>query len=207
MASLRKLLVFLCLIASIIALFRFESARREENARKTVQKNAPEFFLEESLTTHYTADGKIEYQVNSGHLEYFRLDDRAEMKKAYFIFYNKDGLSWHSRSDYAMMHKKNDDILLRGNVRIWQPDRNLEITTDNLYMSDSRAIAETHDPIMMKSPYGYTKSMGMKIDLQNGMLQLQSGVNSYFNPVQRRAAKKFTSKKSSSTPKKSRGKT
>ena len=61
MAKLRKLLVFLCLIVSIVALFRFESARREESARKIVQKNAPEFFLEESLTTHYTADGKIEY--------------------------------------------------------------------------------------------------------------------------------------------------
>jgi LPS export ABC transporter protein LptC len=172
------LLLFLVLIASVI---RFETQRREEFRQKSSATEAPEFFLEQSLTTNYTADGKIDYQMNSDYLEYYKFRDTANINQAYFIFYNKDRLPWHSRSDKAVVFNNGEDIQLSGNVKVWQPDRQMEIITESILLSDSRSFAETSDVIHLKSPSGNLKSKGMKADFNTEKLQFFADVSSEYH--------------------------
>lgn len=157
---------------------------------KSSVKNIPQFFLEQSLTTHYTEQGKIDYQMNSDYLEYFKHNDTANIKQAYFIFYNQNRLPWHSRSDQATLFNKSSDIQLSGNIKIWQPDRQIEITTDSLLLSDSRSIAETSDVIYLKSPTGNLKSKGMKADFNAERLQFFSDVSSEYHSSKENIVKK-----------------
>jgi len=196
MARIRPTLILLLFLTLIFAALRFESERLERTAQKSSQPNAAEFFLEQAITTHYTPQGKVDYQLNSDHLEYFKQTETANVTQAYFIFYNKDGQTWHSRSDTATLFSSSDDIVLAGNIRIWQPDRHLEITTQSLHLSNSRSIAETPDPIQLKSPAGVTQSVGMKLDMDQEKLQLSSQVFGHYTTT-----KALRTKKASGTPK------
>lgn len=195
MAKLRPLLLLLLFVLLIILILRFETQRREGQQEKFTPKDIPEFFLEQSLTTSFTSDGKVDYQMNSDHLEYYKYGDNAHIKKAYFIFYNKDGRSWHSRSDVATVFNARDEIALSGNIRIWQPDNQLEITTQSLLLSNARSIAETPDIIHLKSPSGNIQSQGMKADLNAEKLQFFSNISSEYHSTKEKPIRKKTKKK------------
>jgi len=192
MAKLRPLLILLVFVLLIFSIVKFETQRREKHRERSVAKDIPEFFLEQSLTTNYTLDGKIDYQMNTDYLEYFKHNDTANIKQAYFIFYNQNRLPWHSRSDQATLFNNNADIQLSGNIKIWQPDRQMEITTDSLLLSDSRSIAETSDIIYLKSPSGNLKSKGMKADFNAEKLQFFSDVSSEYHSFKENTVKKKT---------------
>lgn len=195
MARIRPALILLLFLTLIFAALRFESERLERTAQKSSQPNAAEFFLEQAITTHYTPQGKIDYQLNSDHLEYFKQTETANVTQAYFIFYNQAGQTWHSRSDTATLFNSSDDIALAGNIRIWQPDRHLEITTQSLNLSHSRSIAETLDPIQLKSPAGVTQSVGLKLDMNQEKLQLVSQVVGHYTTTKAPRTKKVSSAK------------
>lgn len=197
MAKLRTLLAVLVFVLLIVSILTFEKQRREKNQQNASVINVPEFFLEQSLTTSYTNAGNIDYQMNSDYLEYFKQDDTAKIKQAYFIFYNANRLPWHSRSDQATLFNNSEEIQLSGNIKIWQPDRQMEITTDSLLLSDSRSIAETSDVIYLKSPSGNLKSKGMKADFNADKLQFFSDVTSEYY-----SSKENTVKKKAKTSKK-----
>jgi len=177
MARLRSLLILLAFTLILAGIIKFETQRREKNQEKASNKSIPEFFLEQSLTTNYTLDGQVDYQLNSDYLEYFKHNNTSNIRQAYFIFYNKDRLPWHGRSDQAVIFNDNEDMQLTGNIRVWQPDRQMEITTQSLLLSDSQSIAETTDFIRMKSPSGNFQSKGMRLDINAEKLQFFSQVS------------------------------
>jgi LPS export ABC transporter protein LptC len=141
----------------------------------------PQFFLEQAVTTRYHEDGSIDYQFNSEHLDYFKSTDNAIGHSNYFIFFKDDGLTWHARSDRAVFLNNNHNILLTGNVRIWQPLRHLELTTDEMTFDEPRQYAETSKPVTLNSTSGVTRSTGMKVDLNREKLQLLSAVTGTYH--------------------------
>jgi len=147
----------------------------------TEQAETPQFFVDQSLTTEYREDGSIDYQFNSEHFDYYKNSDHAEGRMVYFIFFNGSGQSWHSRADQATFFNDSKKIQLRGNVRIWQPTRNLELTTDEIAFNETREYAQTDKPVTIKSTVGVTHSTGMIIDLQQEKLQLLSAVTGSYH--------------------------
>jgi LPS export ABC transporter protein LptC len=195
MAKLRPLLLLILFILLIVLTLKFEARRRENQQERSSAKNIPEFFLEQSLTTSFTSNGKVDYQMNSDYLEYFKHGDTANIKNAYFIFYNENGHTWHSRSDTATLFNTRDEIDLSGNVRIWQPDSQLEITTQGILLSNSRSVAETSEMINLKSPSGNLQSQGMKADLNEEKLQFISAVSSEYHTHKEKIVPKKPKKK------------
>jgi len=179
---LRPLFLIVLGIALVLSFFRYEESINEKNTLLTTpEQEQPEFFLDQSLTTRYLPDGSIDYQFNSEHLDYYKNANLAQSKMAYFIFFSSDGHNWHTRADNAIFSNDNKKIQLNGNVKIWQPTRNLELTTDELFVSEKKDYAETDKPVTIKSAAGITHSTGMTVDLNAEKLQLLSNVTGTYH--------------------------
>lgn len=187
MKRLRRILIVISIGIVVITAFAFAVGRYQKysNANSSAEYREetehPEFFLDQSLTTIYRDDGKIDYQFNGEHLEHFKKSDVMQGKMVYFIFYKQNELTWHARADNATFLNKNKKIILSNNVRIWQPARNLELTTAEITFNEARQYAETNKPVTIKSPAGITKSIGMKVDLDRENLQLLSSVTGLYH--------------------------
>jgi LPS export ABC transporter protein LptC len=179
-----RMVTVLLLLAALIAtgLHYMLNQPQETLATPTqTETETPQFFLEQAVTTRYHQDGSIDYQFNSEHLDYFKSTDNAIGHSNYFIFYNDDGLTWHARSDQAVFLNDNHNIQLTGNVRIWQPARHLELTTDEMTFDEPQQYAETSKPVTLNSTSGVTHSTGMKVDLNREKLQLLSAVTGTYH--------------------------
>jgi lipopolysaccharide export system protein LptC len=173
---------FIVIAVIVFAIGQYQQYSNKNNTTEYLPKaETPEFFLEQSLTTVYRQDGQIDYQFNGEYLEHFKKSDMMQGKMVYFIFFNKDELTWHARADNATFLNKNRKIILRDNVRIWQPARNLELTTSKITFTETREYAETDKPVTIKSPAGVTRSIGMKLDLERENLQLLSTVTGLYH--------------------------
>ena len=170
------LLLILCGVLAWSVIRYQQSVNENTNTNTPEASESPEFFLDQSLTTLYYEDGSIDYQFNSEHIDYFKGSDSALAKNVYFIFFSKDGHTWHARSDSATFFNDSKEIQLDGNVRVWQPARNLELTTHTLRFDENRNYADTLDPVTINSPAGVTHSIGMNADLKLEKLHLLSAV-------------------------------
>jgi len=180
--ALRPLLLFILCGVVIWSVVRYQQTMNE-NVSPVVSEVAenPETFLDQSLTTLYREDGTVDYQFNSEHIDYFNSSNSALARTVYFIFFSKDGHTWHARSDTATFFNDSKKIQLNGNVRVWQPARNLELTTDVLLFDENREYAETADPVIINSPAGTTHSVGMNVDLKLEKLHLLSAVTGTYH--------------------------
>jgi lipopolysaccharide export system protein LptC len=187
MKKIRRILIALTAIALVGAAIVFGIGKYREYSSINIPAEErplaenPDFFLEQSLTTVYREDGKIDYQFNGEHLEHFKKSDTMQGKMVYFIFFDRDEHTWHARADKVVFLNKNKKIILSENVRIWQPARNLELTTDKITFNETREYAETDRPVTIKSPNDITRSIGMKLDLQHENLKLLSTVTGLYH--------------------------
>lgn len=172
-----RTLAFL-LLCSVIALMivQVERNRRKESASRTAEQESAEFFLDQAVTIRYNKNGSAHYQITGEHLEYFKLKDTVEIRRPYFILHSKDGHTWHTRADTATILPDDIGIRLEGSVRGWQPERNIELTTDSLLLVPAREYAETPGTVNIKSVSGTTQGTGMTVDLQAETMQLHARV-------------------------------
>jgi len=180
--ALRPILLLVLCCVLVLSIIHYQQSMNE-NAAPAISEaiENPESFLDQSLTTEYREDGSVDYQFNSEHLDYFKSTDSALGKTVYFIFFSKDGHTWHTRADQATFRNGNRQIQLNGNVRAWQPARNLELVTDELVFNETREYAETDKPVIIKSAIGTTNSIGMRIDLKDEKLWLLSAVTGTYH--------------------------
>lgn len=187
MTTLRRILITLASIAVvsaviILAVSQYQQYRTGHTPVETVSETeSPDFFLDQSLTTIYRDNGQIDYQFNGEYLEHFKQADVVQIKMVYFIFFGSDGLTWHARADRATFLNKSKKITLNDNVRIWRPERNMELTTSSITFNEAREYADTDRPVTIKSQAGVTRSIGMKLDLNRENLQLLSKVTGLYH--------------------------
>lgn len=190
MITFRRILFILIISALVLGLIAFAITQYQEHSSKNMvidaseELESPDFFLEQSLTTIYRDNGQIDYQFNGEYLEHFTQSDVVQIKMVYFIFFGGDGLTWHARADRATFLNKSKKITLNDNVRIWRPERNLEMTTSSITLNEAREYAETGSAVTIKSPAGVTHSVGMKLDLNRENLQLLSRVTGLYHVKQ-----------------------
>ena len=187
MTTLRRILIALASIAVvsgviILALGQYQQYRDQHITAETISETEnPDIFLDQSLTTIYRDNGEIDYQFNGEYLEHFKQADIVQIKMVYFIFFGRDGLTWHARADRATFVNKSKKITLNDNVRIWRPERNMELTTSSITFNEAREYADTDSAVTIKSPAGITHSVGMKLDLNRENLQLLSKVTGLYH--------------------------
>lgn len=176
----RTLLFLLVCGAAAVSIIQIERKRLEKQSAVQPGIEAAEFYLDQAVTTHYNDDGSVHYQVTGEHLEFFRQKDTTVIQRPYFILHSKDGHTWHTRADTAIVLPDKNGVQLDGGVRAWQPERNVELTTASMLLVPAREYAETDKAITIKSVSGTTKGLGMSVDLMAETMKINANVSSSY---------------------------
>lgn len=159
-------------------------------AKHAIQKGA-EYFLQEGVIREYDLTGKLDYQLVSKEISYYKEDDVAILQQPYLISFSPNGDVATAVSDSGKLLSAGNEVELWDNVVL---DHNpaqeagdadmVRMNTDfiTFYLKQSKAETDRH--VLVTSREGTTSAIGMTAFYKQGFVQLKSDVRGIYEAFQ-----------------------
>lgn len=187
MGKLRYILILLVVLA--VAFFtRWLLTSVEEPVTRARDKlrHDPDYFISNFKTIIYDKDGNPGYHFEAEHLEHFPDNDTMEIKKLNVEFTSKDKQVWLASADQGILYEKSNVLQLNHNVIFKRKARlatdKLEFRTEDLRFDFANKIATSPAKVNMQSYNSTVSAVGIKMDMETGMITLQSEAAGHYDP-------------------------
>jgi lipopolysaccharide export system protein LptC len=144
----------------------------------------PDLYMENAIITQYQPTGEMKYQLASYQIRHFERDNLTRLAAPTLTLHNTTQPPWQVESDHGYIRRRaNPDgapeevVYLRKDVALEQryaDGRRLRLESPSLYIFPDREYAETAQNVMIDTDVGRTTAVGLRGDLQRGLLKLSS---------------------------------
>lgn len=155
----------------------------EEDADRAGQPAAlvPDYTMTDLNSLNMDAQGRPSTRLTADYMAHYESKNETELTQPQLQMFRADQPSLFVRADRGWVTSGNEVILLRGDVRFWEPneagDTVLEVTTSEARVYPERDYAETDKAATLKTPETSTDSIGMKAYLQEGRIEMLNNVH------------------------------
>lgn len=171
------IVAFLLAVGSGWLLYYFNE---QGSADRRPAVETPTAYMKNFTLTSLDDAGEIAYQLSGERMEHFASDGSTTIDEPRMVFYGADGAVWYARSPQGWASEGNKEIVLRGDVTIWNgsddPDEKIELETQNLKFLPQLRYAQTARPAKLRSAAGVTRGKGLKIWLDELRVEFGSEV-------------------------------
>ncbi|TBU98912.1 LPS export ABC transporter periplasmic protein LptC [Stutzerimonas kirkiae] len=178
-----RLPVILALAIALLVAVGYWNIRPESFMRQaeTTRSATPavDFYVLNSRTVQYQADGKLDYIMTSEKLEHIDTTDISLLTRPDLHSFRGSEHPWHIRSERGEVSPGGEEIELMEQVRVERTDakgRQTILTTSRLTVQPDKDYAETRQPVRIEAANGVTTATGMKTYLNEGRMLLLSNV-------------------------------
>lgn len=137
-------------------------------------------YLIDASIRSYDESGKLKQQLNSTSNYRFSQKSTADTSEPELIIYDNDEIAWEIAGKSADTNPDNQQILLRGNVRVKNPRQNFDLTTDQLLLEPDKGFASTDTAVKLGGNYIQTRAIGMELNLNDGKYRLLNKVRATY---------------------------
>lgn len=183
MLSKIRLPAILLLIALLLVAAGYWNIRPEsfmqQPATASTEELPIDFYVINSRTVQYQADGKRKYELNAEKMEHLKVSDISLLTRPDLHSYRGTELPWHITSERGEVGPEGEEVELIDNVRIERTDaegRPTILTTSRMTVLPDKDYAETRQPVRIVAANGVTTATGMKAYLNEGRMLLLSNV-------------------------------
>lgn len=185
---LKKRFLFLFMIAAIgLGLLWIEdyTAQTIQDPGENISR-APDYYGNGLSSRRFSKDGHLERKVQADRSVHYPHLQQTELYGLSVESADQNGAFWQLTSDDGTHFEKNDQLLLKHNVRIVpvapSASQMTEMTTSELMIMNQTGMAETKQPVQVKHSRGVMTATGMKIDFHQQRIQFLSEVNARYAP-------------------------
>lgn len=140
----------------------------------------PDYTMEDFTATAMGEDGHPAHRLTAEHMAHYETEDRSFLEAPLLTFHDAGVLTWTVRSADGTILPGREWVHLEGDVIIigYAPDSSVHtrITTEYLAVRPEARYAETNVYIHMERVEGTKESVGAKIDLEGGHVELLTRV-------------------------------
>ena len=154
----------------------------------------PLYYMRNIKTIQYDADGNLAYQLEALKLDHYTGDgltakDRhanayATMERPSMIFYDEKGYPWRLSAARGESRNDGEIIVFTGNVRFWQVKDDVvttQLTSQSLAVRPGEKLAQTDKLVVAESIAGTIQSIGAKLFINSGKIELLSAVQGVYD--------------------------
>ncbi|MDH3641826.1 MAG: LPS export ABC transporter periplasmic protein LptC [Gammaproteobacteria bacterium] len=144
----------------------------------------PDLYMEDALITQYQPNGSMKYQLQSTRIRHFERDNLTRLAAPVLTLHNPNQPPWKIDSHQGYIRRRANEngtpeevVFLRRDVGVeqrYEDGRRLRIESPSLYIYPDRQFAETQQAVMIDTEVGRTTAVGLRGDLQRGLLKLFS---------------------------------
>lgn len=126
------------------------------------------------------------YQLAGTHMAHYPDNDTIEITAPDAVFYQQATARWEVVAERGLTNSQGDEIDLLGEVIIHQlgadsKTSNMKILTRNVRVEPRAKYAETHQPVTLLNSFGKTHSIGARVYLKEGRIELLSRVRGNYD--------------------------
>lgn len=186
-----KNLFKLALIIAAVALFAHfwtTPPERLMEARQQATDDAPEAdsFMSESITRRFDEHGTLTYLLTAQRTDFYMDSNRYQLQQPEMEMVADDNSRHHARSQLGTVLSGGEEILLEGDVLIWQQEpaaRAYQLRTPSLQLYPDRRFAETDQPVTLLSGQSVTDGVGLNAYLNEQRFEILANVKSVHQPL------------------------
>lgn len=160
--------------------------KRSDGEADGGQRHNPDFFMRDFSTVRMGTNGLPERELRAEHMVHYPDTDSSELARPHLVIHQPPRPPWHVGAESGWVSPDSEVVLLQGRVRIWQESRDragqIEIHTRDLRVLPESLYAETDRPVSIRAAGSETKSVGMRVFMQEHRIELLSQVLTYFEP-------------------------
>ncbi|ADJ27268.1 LPS export ABC transporter periplasmic protein LptC [Nitrosococcus watsonii] len=178
-------MVILTLIATVTAweLLQEESAYAPGG---DLNRRTTDYFMEEFTSTLMDPQGLPLYRLAGTHMAHYLDNDTIEITAPDAVFYQQAKARWKVVAEQGLTNSQGDEIDLLGEVIIHQLGAdsktiNMKILTRNVRVKPQAKYAETQQPVTLLNSFGKTHSIGARVYLKEGRIELLSQVRGNYD--------------------------
>lgn len=143
----------------------------------------------DTKTTHYQKDGKISYTFKASRLEHYRQENQRDevftlIENPTLVIYQKNS-PWFVRADKGKLTSSDQNIELWSQVVLNHTNEEGLVTiinTEKLLIDPVNKLANTDEPVRIRSDKAELEGVGMNADLTAEKLSLLSNVRGLYDP-------------------------
>lgn len=143
-------------------------------------RHDPDYTMETFTVTEMEATGATRYRLQAESMQHFPDDDSAHLMKPQVRFFSRERVPWTLLAEEGTVTANNTEIHLNGAVSIERPasstQAELRLATRNVLLHPYDKVAETREHVTVQDPLNITRSVGMRVNMSEGRLQLLSQV-------------------------------
>ncbi|VAW97465.1 hypothetical protein MNBD_GAMMA21-2525 [hydrothermal vent metagenome] len=181
--------IFLLIIVLVIATLTYKLSTNVEDTFSPLDpslRHDPDYFISDFITTMYDAEGIANYYLKGKYMEHFPDDDTFEIDALEIKYNDQNNQSWITTSNKGLGLKNIEVLHLSGNVKIENqpvdPDKKLILLTDKLRIDFKTRQATTDAMVKISGKSSTINAIGMKIDLNKGIVKLKSQARGQYVP-------------------------
>jgi len=177
--SLAKILLPLL---AIITLWLLSGEQEEQDKEKPIIDRATDYTMTNFTVTVIDDEGKPSRVINGEEMAHYPEDDSTTILFPIAQLKEEGKDAWLISADKGSTVGKGDTILLERNVIITQPNNpDIELHTEALNLDTQQNTAYTDLPVSMKSPDGWTDSIGLHASMAEKTINLHSRVKGRYD--------------------------
>ncbi|MCZ6641572.1 MAG: LPS export ABC transporter periplasmic protein LptC [Gammaproteobacteria bacterium] len=144
----------------------------------------PDLYIEEAVITQFREDGTLKYRLSSAQIRHFETDKLTRLYAPELDLYNVANPPWHLASVRGYIREgttpsgdTEEVVYLRESVTVrqqFEDGRYMNLHSPSLYLYPDRQYVETDQDVMIDTEVGRTLAVGLKADLERGVLKLSS---------------------------------
>ncbi len=172
-----RLAVLLSLIlAAAGSSWLMQRASQQDEETATAFIYDPDYFMEDFTVTAMGDDGLPAYRLYAIYMEHREIEDTSELYEPELEIYRTDRQPLYITADKGWVTENNEVILLQGRVRMWEKNRNGEITL-NVDTNEARVLlveeyAETDQYAVIVNGKTTVTGYGVRAHLDENRLEV-----------------------------------
>lgn len=184
--KLRALALAAVIAALIAMLWESDEPVQPTEATKLRGEAEPDSFVVGGQFLSFGETGQLTTRIKSQRVEQFEKDSLFRMQQPRATLFDEAGeAAWQLEAEDGRFREEKEIMHLTGNVRIvrlaGQQDP-LSLTTRALTLNNSNRTAYTSEPVKITDPLGITRATGMKVWMDERILELNAQVEGRYEP-------------------------
>lgn len=179
--SLRWRLILILLPLTVASFWIIYQLEDDEKAADIAGRPVPDYTMSDFDSLNMTVDGDPETRLTADFMAHFEDRGETELTRPQLEMFRPDKSPLYVRAEQGWVRSGNEVILLRGDVRFWEPgdgDKPLfEVTTTEARVYPERDMAETDKPATLVTRDSRTDSVGMRAFMKEGRIEMLSRVH------------------------------
>lgn len=143
----------------------------------------PSYYLINAKSTQFNKQGALDMTMKSDKIEHDPKNASARLRHPRIALYGDGVLTWTVRANTGIAYELDSRIDLKQRVIIASGDNQTVVKTPYLELYPDEKRAQTDKPVNMRSPTGFTRSIGLKANMQTQHVQLLDQVRGQYNAI------------------------